>query len=168
MADEKSNIFTKKATEQLRSPDDLDEYVRVTNPSVWVVLGACVVLMLGLFAWGFLGTAESSVGATGTHVNGETICFLPADKATSIHEGDDANVGGELMKVASVSTVPVSVLEAREIVGSDYLASTLVRDDWTYVVYFSGDASFEEGIPLPVTITIERIAPISIIFGNDA
>ena len=63
MTDEKSSIFTDKASNKLRSPDDLDECVRVTNPSVWVVLAACACLMIGLLAWGFLGTAETSVGA---------------------------------------------------------------------------------------------------------
>lgn len=167
MADEKSNIFTEKAANKLRSPDDLDEYVRVTNPSVWVVLAACAALLIGLFAWGFLGTAESSVSATGTCVKGQAICFLPADKVSNVHEGDIANVGGEQMKVVYISSVPVSRIEAREIVGGDYLVSTLVGSDWTYIVRFGeSDASLAEGVPLPVTITTERIAPISLIFKD--
>lgn len=170
MADETNSIFTKKASEKLRSPDDLDEYVRVTNPSVWIVLAACACLMIGLFAWGFLGTAETNVGATATYAKGEVVCFLPADKASSVHEGDVANVGGKPMKVASIGAVPLSRAEAREIVGSDYLASTLVGDDWTYVVNFKGDGdpAFAEGIPLGTTITIERIKPISLIFKDVA
>lgn len=168
MANETDSIFTKKAADKLRSPDDLDEYVRVTNPSVWVVLAACAALIIGLFAWGFLGTAETSVGAAGTYVNGEVVCFLPTEKVSNIHEGDSANVDGELMEVASISAVPVSRVEAREIVGGDYLASALVESDWTYVVSFSGDgeSSFTEGIPLSITITTERIAPISLIFKD--
>ena len=53
MADtEKNNsVFTKKATDKLRSPDDLDEYVRVTYPNVWIVLAACAILVIGLFAF---------------------------------------------------------------------------------------------------------------------
>lgn len=168
MADETSNLFTEKAADKLRSPDDLDEYVRVTNPNVWVVLAACTVLMIGLFAWGFLGTAETSVGATGTYVKGEVLCFLPSDEASSVHVGDVANVNGALMHVASIGDVPVSRVEAREIIGGDYLASTLVEDDWTHVVSFSGAADFKEGIPLSVTITTERIAPISLIFKDEA
>ena len=170
MADETNSIFTEKATDRLRSPDDLDEYVRVTNPSVWVVLGACAVLMIGLFAWGFLGTAETSVGAVGTYVKGEVVCFLPAEKAANIHAGDVTTVDSKLMKVASISAVPVSRDEAREIVGGDYLASTLVGGDWTYVVRFDGDGEpgFTEGVPLSVTITTERIAPISLIFKDAA
>jgi hypothetical protein len=58
VAEADNSIFTKKATDKLRSPDDLDEYVRVTNPSVWVVLAACIVLLVGLFAWAVFGTAE--------------------------------------------------------------------------------------------------------------
>lgn len=41
MANETSGLFTEKVAKKLRSPDDLDEYVRVTNPSIWVVLAAC-------------------------------------------------------------------------------------------------------------------------------
>ena len=58
----------------------------------------------------------------------------------------------------------------REIVGGDYLASTIVVGDWTYVVRFKGDGdySFAEGVPLSVNITTERIAPISLIFKDAA
>jgi hypothetical protein len=168
MADEKSSIFTKKASERLHSPDDLDEYVRVTNPSVWVVLAACTCLMIGLLAWGFLGTAETSVSAYATCAKGEVICFLPAEKASKVHVGDLANVGGELMEVASVGTVPLSRAEVHESVGSDYLVSTLVEDDWTYVVSFEGDGgqAFQEGVPLSATIAVENIAPIRLIFKD--
>lgn len=168
MAEEQNSIFTEKAADKLRSPDDLDEYLRATNPNVWVVLAACAALLIGLFAWGFLGTAETSVSASGTCVDGEVICFLPADKLASINEGDNAKVEGVLMEVASIADVPVSRLEARELVGGDFLASTIVADDWTYVVRFSGDASFNEGTPLAVTITTERIAPISLLFQDAA
>lgn len=168
MAEATDSIFTKKAADKLRSPDDLDNYVRVTNPSVWVVMAACAALMIGLFAWAVFGTAETNVGTTGAYINGETVCFLSADKASIVKEGDSANVGGELMQVASISATPVSIIEARDIVGSDYLVNTLVSDEWSYIVHFEGKGSpdFAEGIPLPVSITIERIAPISLIFGD--
>lgn len=168
MADEKSNLFTKKAQDRLRSPDDLDEYVRVTNPSVWIVLAACAILMIGMFAWGFFGTAETSVSATATCANGEVICFLPSSAASKLSAGDPANVDGELMEVASVGTVPLSRFEAYEIVGSDFLANTLVQDDWTYLVTFKGDGqtAFAEGVPLSVNVTTENISPLSVVFGG--
>ena len=168
MADEKSDLFTKKAQSKLRSPDDLDEYVRLTNPSVWIVLAACAILMIGMFAWGFFGTAETSVTATATCAKGEVIAFLPSDSASKLSVGDPANVDGELMEVASVGDVPLSRFEAYEIVGSDFLASTLVQDDWTYMVTFegSGETGFAEGVPLAVNVTTENISPLSVVFGG--
>ena len=170
MADDKSSIFTEKAQGKLRSPDDLNEYVRVTNPSVWVVLAACIVLLAGLLAWGLFGTVTTSVRATGAYVDGQTVCFLPADKASKVNAGDVANVGGALMEVESMSAVPLSRAEVREIVGGDYLADTLAEDDWVYAVRFisDGEPGFSEGVPLSVDITTEKIAPIELLFGDAA
>ena len=168
MADETRSIFTEKAQDKLRNPDELDEYVRVTNPSVWVVLAACITLMVGLFAWAFFGTVETSVDAVATCVDGEVVCFMPADGISRLNVGDPANVGGVLMEVVSVSDVPISLPEAREMLGSDYLTNTLVRSDWTYVVRFGcdRDPGFAEGVPISVNITVDRIAPISLIFKD--
>ena len=169
MADTSSSIFNKRATEKLRSPDDLDKYVRVANPSVWVVLAACIVLLAGLLAWGVLGSVATNVTATGVVVKGEAMCFLSADNAAKVHEGDFANVGGDPMKVAKISAVPVSKEEASRILESDYLVSTLVDGDWAYKVDFEGDTSeLPSNVPLSVSITVERIAPISLIFGSDS
>lgn len=65
MAQASPSIFNKRATERLRSPDDLEKYVQVTNPSVWVVLGACIALLAGLLAWGIFGTVSTNVSAQG-------------------------------------------------------------------------------------------------------
>ncbi len=169
MADATSSIFNKKATEKLRSPDDLDKYVRVTNPSVWVALIACVALLAGLLAWGVFGSVATSVTATGVVVDDTAMCFLSADDVAKVHKGDAAYVGGEQMSVADVASVPKSREEAGKILTNDYLVATLVNGDWVYQVTFDGDVSnLAEGSPLSVSITTERIAPISLILGGDA
>ena len=169
MADVENSIFNKKAAEKLRSPDDLDKFLRVTNPSVWVVLAACVALLAGLLAWGALGAVTTSVSTTGVAVDGKAMCFLAAEDAAKVHVGDIANVGGEKMTVAKVAAVPVSKDEAGKILVSDYLVHSLVKGDWAYQVTFDGDASdLANGVPLTVTITVERIAPISLILGGNA
>ena len=169
MADATSVIFNRKAAEKLRSPDDLDKFVRVTNPSVWVVLGACVALLAGLLAWGVFGAVTTSVSATGVVVNGEATCFLEASDAAKVHVGDVANVGGEAMKVIRVATVPVSRDEASKVLGNDYLVHSLVQGDWACRVVFEGDTSeLTPQVPLPVVITVDRVAPISLILGDNA
>ena len=169
MADAAKSIFNKRATDKLRSPDDLDKYVRVTNPSVWVLLLACTALLVGLLSWGIFGSVTTSIAAKGVSLDGTVMCFVSPDDAAKVHEGDVANVEGTRMTVASVSTVPLSRFETWEVLSSDYLVDRLVEDEWAYQVIFEGDASaLEQGVPIEVRITTERVAPIELILGGGA
>ena len=167
MSDTSQSIFNKRATEKLRNPDELDKYIRVTNPSVWVVLAACVALLAGLFVWGIFGAVTTSVTATGVFTGGHAMCFLTADDVARVDEGDVAIVDGTRMRVAEVAAVPVSREEASTLLKSDYLVSSLVKGDWAYQVIFDGDTSeLTPDIPLTVRITTERITPISLVLGG--
>lgn len=167
MAQASPSIFNKRATEQLRSPDDLDKYVQVTNPSVWVVLAACVALLAGLLAWGVFGTVSTNVASMGVVAGGRTMCFLSAEDAAHVRVGDTAVMGGVTLEISEISEVPLSRDEAAEFLESDYLVATLLGDGWAYQVTFLGDnAQLAEGVPLPVSITTERVAPISLVLGG--
>jgi hypothetical protein len=169
MADMTKPIFNRAATDKLRSPDDLDKYVRVTNPSVWVILAACIALLVGLLAWGVFGAVTTNVSATGVSIDGRAMCFLTAEDVAKVHVGDNVSVNGEGMTVAKVATVPVSRDEAHGIMKSDYLVSTLVNGDWVYQVTFEGDASdLPDSVPLSVNITTDQIPPIRLILGGNA
>lgn len=160
-------IFNSRATEKLRSPDDLDKYMRVANPSVWVVIAACAALLIGILIWGIFGAVTTSVSATGVNVEGKAMCFLAADDAAKVNVGDEAAVDGKRMTVYKIAPVPVSRDEAYDILTSDYLVSTLVSGDWAYQIIFEGDTStIAEHVPLTVSITTERIAPITLILGG--
>ena len=165
MAEPTRSIFNKQATDRLLSPDDLDRYVRVTSPSVWVALLAIVALLAGILAWGIFGAVSTSVSAVGTCVEGRALCLLDAESVANVHEGDFASVGGRQVTVASVSATPLSRAEASELLGSDYLVDALMDGEWGYLVTFDGDAGIAEGTPATVSITTERVAPISLVLG---
>lgn len=167
MADETSSIFNRRAAEKLRSPDDLDKYVRVTNPGAWAVVAAMAALLAGLLAWGVFGAVSTSVSATGACVGGRVVCMLAAEDAAKVEPGDAANVGGAQLSVASVAAVPLSRDEAHGELGGDYLVSALMEGDWAYLVTFEGEGAdaLAQGVPLTVSITTERVAPLSLILG---
>ena len=52
------SIFRDKSLERISSPDQMDDYIRVTTPSVWIALLALVILLVGILAWTVLGTME--------------------------------------------------------------------------------------------------------------
>lgn len=167
MAETGGSIFNNRAVERLRSPDDLEKYVRITSPSVWVFLGACIALLAGLLVWGIFGSVSTSVSSTGVVVDGQAMCFLDAGDVAKVHEGDIVNIGGELMEVKSVAPIPASRDEANQILSNDYLVHALLQGDWAYQVIFEGDSSnLPSSVPLTVNITVERVAPISLILGR--
>ena len=42
-----SDLFRKKSMEKVTSPEQLNDYIRVSNPGVWTVLAAVVILLAG-------------------------------------------------------------------------------------------------------------------------
>ncbi len=54
-----TGIFREKSLERVSSPEELNDYIRVTTPSVWLVLAALVILLAGMLAWSVFGTVEA-------------------------------------------------------------------------------------------------------------
>jgi hypothetical protein len=49
----KENLFRKESIESLRTPENLDDYLQVTKVSVWIILIAIFLLVVGFIVWGF-------------------------------------------------------------------------------------------------------------------
>ncbi len=167
MADDPSYMFTEEARSHLQSPDDLERYLHVISPSIWVVLGAVISLLIGLAAWGFFGSVSASISGLGASIDGETLCLVTPNQVAQLNEGDDAYVDDTFTSVASVSPTPLSREEVSKLLGNDYLAYALIKDEWVYVVTFTDYIDSEPGVPLTVNITTERVAPISLILDKN-
>ena len=48
MAEEKKSIFRKETLDRISSPEQLSDYLHVTNPTVWLILTAVIVLLIVL------------------------------------------------------------------------------------------------------------------------
>ena len=62
-----NGLFREKSMQKVSSPEALNDYIRVTTPSVWIVLIALAVLLVGMLAWSVFGTVavhneDGSVG----------------------------------------------------------------------------------------------------------
>ncbi len=63
-------IFRKKSLERVKSPESLDDYIRVANPGVWLLLASVLVLLVGVCIWGIFGHVESTVDISVVAENG--------------------------------------------------------------------------------------------------
>ncbi|MBQ9361529.1 MAG: hypothetical protein IJT96_10905 [Lachnospiraceae bacterium] len=53
-----SRLFREKSIERVSSPEQLDDYIRVTHPGVWMILLAIIILLAGVIVWAAFGTVS--------------------------------------------------------------------------------------------------------------
>ena len=157
---------TSHEAKRLRSPDDLERYMKITNPSVLLVLGACAALLIGVLVWGFFGSVSVRVQTVGVYRDGQTFSFLSTEDFSKVHTGDSAMVDGIEMKVSEVAGIPNSREEAKEMTDSDYLTDTLMPQNWGYRCSFESVSGKTppETVPLNIQITTNAVRPISLLF----
>lgn len=83
----KEELFRKKNLEKMKSPDNMNDYIRVTNPGIWLVLVSVIALLVGVCAWGVYGRIESTVPAVVNIENGDAFCYVTEEYITSVTEG---------------------------------------------------------------------------------
>ena len=54
----RDSVFREKSLDRVSSPESLNDYIRVTSPSVWVALIALLILLTGILMWSIFGKIE--------------------------------------------------------------------------------------------------------------
>ena len=99
---EKANVSRQKMLDRISSPDQLTDYLRVTNPGIWVLLASIVLFLVGVFVWFTIGTLESTV-AVKVSVAGQQATVIPRE-ATVLTEGMPLRVASDEYTLDSVGT----------------------------------------------------------------
>ena len=99
MSGENNTMFRKKVVDRISSPDQLTDYLKVTDPGIWAVLLAVILLLAGLAVWSAVGTLETKADAkiiVEKH-RAEVVITGPEQ----IREGMKLRVGSEEAVIAS-------------------------------------------------------------------
>lgn len=87
-------LFRQKSLNKIKSPEDLNDYVRVSNPGIWLLLIAVIALLTGACLWGIFGYIDSTVSVSARVENGEAVCFIDESDADDIEPGMTADING--------------------------------------------------------------------------
>jgi hypothetical protein len=162
-------IFRQESIDRISSPDRLDEYIKVSSPSIWLVLIALFVLFASVSVWGFTGTLPKTLTVNGiVEKNEKVVCFIDANALDKDIKGckvQVASAGNATCDgfVSDVSLNPYSVQEIKVKYKSDWVMQKLVTSDYSYAVTIdlSGSPIYTDGMITNVTIITEEIKPIS-------
>ena len=94
-----------QAARRISSPEQLNDYLKVTSPKIWLLLVAVVLFVAGLLLWSSFTTIESYATGTAQSVGGEmVVTFDDANKASRVKAGMEMEVGDVKTEILSVGT----------------------------------------------------------------
>ena len=145
------------------SPEQLNEYIRVTNPGVWLTLAAVIVLLIGACVWGVVGTLETTVDAVAVPDGSSVVCYVKDSGAQSVEAGDSFTVGKTEYTVKSVSGTAQKVSKCPLLTERANYLGSFEPDDWVYELTVEENAPIQE--PCAVKIVTESVSPLSFVFN---
>lgn len=154
-----TNLFRKSSIDRVNSPEQLNEYIRVANPSVWLILAAVVALLVGVLIWGVFGTIETNIETGATVEKTTATCYVSAEDAARLETGMSVTIENSTGSIKSIAKTPVQIDESF----SDYMLylTGFTKGDFCYAVEIevSGVA---DGVYAAV-ITVDSIHPITFV-----
>lgn len=152
-------LFRKVSMERVYSPEQLNQYIRVSNPSVWLLLLAVIILLSSACIWGITGRLETTLSVKAVVRDNEAVFFLSEGQYAQVKEGMDVRVGGAAGVVATLPVVPASY-ESLCIGMEEYelYAAGVVRGSWHYPVKTAME--LPDGV-YDAQIVTESVSPLS-------
>ncbi|MBO5169355.1 MAG: hypothetical protein J6B70_01210 [Oscillospiraceae bacterium] len=151
-------LFRKKSIERVSSPEQLDAYIRVANPGVWLVLIAIIVLLVGVCVWGILGHLDTTISAVAVCENGTMTLYVKDEDGKSARTGMEVRIGEDTASVTAISLMPIKA----ETELSDYIRHVggFGAEDWVYAL--QTDAQLPDGV-YSAKIIVESVSPMSFV-----
>ena len=122
-----NSLFQEKSIQKVQSPDNLNAYIQVSNPGIWILLVSIVFLLLGLCIWGCFGQLRTVVQGQAVCESGVVRCVLPDDNAAGVAPGMPAELGGQSGTVAQVSGKECTIEMEAPLADGVYTAEILVE-----------------------------------------
>lgn len=154
-------IFREKSLEKISSPEQMNDYIRVSSPSVWMVLVAVIVLLAGVCVWGVFGHLDTAVQTGGVCTNGRLTVFVGEEDHDKIRENAVISVDGVEYAVAESTNAPVRVDDQID----PYIVhlAGFTEDDWVYRL--CADApGLADGV-YTVSVVTERVRPLDFVLN---
>lgn len=81
------SIIRRQSLDRISSPEQLTDYIRVSNPSVWIILSAVVVLLISVLIWSVFGTLSTTLKVTAYVKDGVSVCYVDSSTAAKLKSG---------------------------------------------------------------------------------
>lgn len=154
-------IFRQKSMQKITSPEQMNDYIRVSNPSVWMILAAVIVLLAGVCVWGVFGHLDTVLQTGSVCKNGRLVVYIGEKDFAEIGENTVFSVNGSEYALSNLDDTPVQLDENFD----SYLIHLigLSEGDWVYAL--ETNASGVKDGTYTVSVITERVKPINFVLN---
>ena len=155
-----SNLFRKKSMDRISSTEQLNDYIRVSTPSVWLLLAAIVILLAGVCVWGVFGHMDTTLSVAAIAQDGTVTAYVREGDIAKVKAEAVVTVGRDIVKIWAIAEQPVQVDESF----SEYACHVgeLQQGAWVYAVKL--DANYPDGV-YTAQIVIDSVSPMSFVLN---
>ncbi len=153
-------LFRKKSIDRVSSPEQLNEYIQVSNPGIWMILAAITILLIGVCVWGVLGRLDTTLSTVALAEDKKLTIYVKEAEIESVESGMEVRIGESTYTIVEIGVQPIVVDERF----TDYAlhVGDIQSGEWVYEVKVSGEAV--EGI-YKAEIVVESVSPMSFVLN---
>ena len=156
----KNSLFREKAYKKALSPEQINDYIKTSKPSVWVVLSVIVILLFGAFVWSVCGKIEMTITSVTVCEAGKSYCYISEKDIDKISDNTYVRIENLEYKINDVSKLPVPASDKISQYGLHL--GNFENDEWVYMAEI--ETTFDDGIYKTYVIS-ECVSPISLILN---
>lgn len=156
----KNSLFREKAYKKALSPEQINDYIKTSKPSVWVVLSVIVILLFGAFVWSVCGKIEMTITSVTVCEAGKSYCYISEKDIDKISDNTYVRIENLEYKINDVSKLPVPASDKISQYGLHL--GNFENDEWVYMAEI--ETTLDDGIYKTYVIS-ECVSPISLILN---
>ena len=156
----KNSLFREKAYKKALSPEQINDYIKTSKPSVWVILSVIVILLFGAFVWSVCGKIEMTITSVTVCEAGKSYCYISEKDIDKISDNTYVRIENLEYKINDVSKLPVPASDKISQYGLHL--GNFENDEWVYMAEI--ETTFDDGIYKTYVIS-ECVSPISLILN---
>ena len=149
-----------KKFKKVNSPEQLNQYIRLSNPGVWILLLAIVILLVGVCIWGYFGKIDTKIKTVVVSDNYTSYLYVKEEDIARINNGMqvELNNNENIFEIADIEETPEKVTDDMDEYAR-HLGNFQVGE-WVYKCRLNKNV--KEGT-YSANVVIESISPMTFI-----